>query len=296
MHLGKRGESHAVLSILPYYYDHVNGTHTRKPIEERSAGDDPTAGVGDVISTEPSRRGQSKYSSSATRMLSAACIACVLSLCTILPFGAAAIDEGCEPDKLGLAYQSDLAPYVPTTDTAIVHLKLGGHDFYVPKNYFRHPPIGCGAEERAMLLRVLLPDLKPYSDETAGEYAAQRGHGKKMNILISRKSERIPLDALLQTFLDEGSARPGSDETFGLSLGRYRGKDDLYFLRSETETEVVILCWKVGPGQSASCDHHFDSSGQNVEVTYSRQYLQNWKHIQQAVGELIARFGAQPEN
>ena len=147
-----------------------------------------------------------------------------------------------------------------------------------------------------MLLRVLLPNLKPYSEETAKEYAAQRGHDRQMNILVSRESERVPLNKLLETFLDKGTDRPASDETFDLSFGRYRGKDDLYFARSEKSVDAVILCWNVPPDQSASCNHYFNFGSYNVQLTYGRQHLHEWKAIQQAVTTLLKSFGAPSKN
>jgi hypothetical protein len=93
---------------------------------------------------------------------------------------------GCTPSPAGEAFRHLPAPYAPSTGTEIVHTRIGGHDFFVPRNYFRHPQIGCGVEEKAMLLRVLLPEMEGYTERNAHEIEGldKPGWGRWMNILV----------------------------------------------------------------------------------------------------------------
>ena len=94
--------------------------------------------------------------------------------------------EGCEPSAAGRAFRNLPAPYAPRANPEIVHTRIGCHDLYVPRNYFRHPQIGCGVEEPGMLLRVLLPDMEGYTAANAREIEGldERGRGRRMNILV----------------------------------------------------------------------------------------------------------------
>jgi hypothetical protein len=93
---------------------------------------------------------------------------------------------GCAPSPAGEAFRHLPAPYAPSAGTEIVHTRIGGNDFFVPRNYFRHPQIGCGADEPGMLLRVLLPEMEGYTEDNAREIEGldEPGWGRRMNILV----------------------------------------------------------------------------------------------------------------
>ncbi len=53
----------------------------------------------------------------------------------------------------------------------------------IPRNYFRYPPELDPEAEGGFLLRLFLPDLLPYTAETAPVFETG-GFGAKMNVLV----------------------------------------------------------------------------------------------------------------
>jgi hypothetical protein len=141
-----------------------------------------------------------------------------------------------------------------------------------------------------MLLRVLLPDLKPFGAETAQEFASQRGHGNLMNILFSRPEDRIPLHELLAKWLKPGTETQSSNYTFGLYKGEHWPEDDLFFRRWVNGVVALLLCRKEQSDRSASCSHRFMFDRHNVRVTYGRTHLPRWQSIQHSVERMIRTF------
>src|SRR5690606_7424129 len=134
------------------------------------------------------------------------------------------------------------------------------------------------------LLRVLLPDLAPYSEETAEQFAAQRGWGRKMNILI-RPDERIrPLDELLALYLTEQSRL--SYPIPGLAHGADDAGGHVYYARQHGKVDTLIRCLR----QSVSCQHMFPYGALNVRPTYARDYLFEWRSLEMSTSGLLDRF------
>lgn len=201
----------------------------------------------------------------------------------------------CTPNELGRRYEKLPAPNAPTVISDIVHTRIGGRDFYVPHNFFRHPQIGCGAEESGMLLRVLLPDLKPYSEETKEIFAAQRGWDMQMNILLGRPKLR-PFEELISDYLKEAAAQPPSAETHGLFHGRHEHGDDVFFHRDGLRVTQLIRCRPVQPDRSPDCGHYFKFAGYDIKITYGRKHLPNWRLIEDSTTGLLASFVAPRQN
>ena len=165
--------------------------------------------------------------------------------------GATEVFQDCVPNESGRLYKNLPAPWAKTTNSEIVHTRIGGRDFYVPRNYFRHPQIGCGAEEPAMLLRVLLPDLKPYSEEIAAEFEAQRGFGSKLNILLKSHPPTRPLEELVELYIEDGAVEKPAAATHGLMRGRHRHGDDVFTSRANTSTTRHIRRSRTRPDRGA---------------------------------------------
>ena len=215
----------------------------------------------------------------------------------LLDIGSSAVQaKDCEENELGRVYESLPAPYGPTTEEEIVHTRIGGRNFYVPKNYFRHPQVGCGAEESGMLLRVLLPDLKPYSEETKAEFEAQRGFGLLMNILLSRPSGLIDLDEVAELWVKDTPVEPPSEATHGLSHAVHQHGDDIFFARIERRVVFIIRCSPILPGRGSGCLHLFQFREHRLKLTYGRQHLPAWRSIQPSAKSLIESFDRSPRN
>lgn len=95
-------------------------------------------------------------------------------------------DARCAPSAAGEAFRNLPAPFAPSAAADIVHIRISGNEFFVPRNYFRHPPIGCGVDEPGMLLRVLLPNMEGYTEQNVREIEGldEPGWGRRMNILV----------------------------------------------------------------------------------------------------------------
>jgi hypothetical protein len=219
----------------------------------------------------------------------------VATLYVFLSSNAWAAQE-CNPNKLGQAYQNLPSPWRSTASADLIHTRIGGRDFYVPKNYFRHPQIGCGADEPGMLLRVLLPDLRPYSKETAAEFAAQRGFGNLLNILVTSTPPVRPLNELLEVVVGAGALHSPTRDTHGLSFARDRFGDDVFFSRTGGKVSPLISCRPIRPDRGASCGHHFRFQELDIQLSYGREHLPNWLSIQTSAQNLLDRLNRREMN
>jgi len=222
-----------------------------------------------------------------------------LAMVPLAPASAAA----CVPDQRGLAFRNLPAPG-RTTDRAIVHTRIAGRDFFIPKNYFRHPQIGCGVEQDAMLLRVLLPDLLPYSSETAAEFDTAPGWGRRMNILATRQTKLVALGKVIDIYTRGDPGERSFDSSLGLHFvpSPRHGRVDRVYLASEgAKIAVVIGCDATIPDpsytrpRSPACAHHFEHDGLRIEATYSRTFVSQWREIETAIKALLDRFERAPE-
>ena len=146
-----------------------------------------------------------------------------------------------------------------------------------------------------MLLRVLLTDLKPYSKETEEEYAAQRGIGRMMYILLTSHPPIRPLDELVGIYLEGDVADPPSRATLGLFHRRLRDGDDVYFSRSDDHVVRLIRCNPIKPNRGTICEHRFRYKGHDVTLDYGREYLPDWRSIQEAAQQLLTGFMTVPQ-
>ena len=202
----------------------------------------------------------------------------------------------CRENAEGRLYENLPAPWARTTSTEVVHTRIGGQDFYVPRNYFRHPQIGCGVEESGMLLRVLLPDLEPYSEETAAVFESQLGFGRNLNILVAGHPPRTPLDKLLDRYREGRAAGQAAAAPHGLLNGGQRHGDDLFFFETEERVDLLIRCAPFRPKRGAGCSHHFTHGKQDVKLGYGREHLPEWRAIQAAAERLIDSFAQLPNH
>lgn len=236
--------------------------------------------------------------------LYAACL--IVFLAEPQPAGAAdAASDGCETSAAGEAYRNLPAPYAPGPDTAIVHVRVGGQDFFVPKNYFRHPAVGCGAEQRAMLLRVLLPDMEGYTEANAREIEGldNPGWGRRMNILlqaleVTRDYRRIVFHSF-SGGVDPTGSYPMEHGLLRAESNRIRSGPastaiDVFFPKDVVTARHFVVCSAVEAVPSPGCAHHLIYRGYLTKATYSRNYLAQWREIEAKVRALLGRFAAPP--
>lgn len=221
---------------------------------------------------------------------------------TGLGLAADSSSDDCAPSAEGEALQNLPAPYAPRPDTSIVHTRVGGLDFYVPKNYFRHPSVGCGVEEPGMLLRVLLPDMEGYTEANAREIEGleKPGWGRKMNIMIEARKRLRELARVVA-----GSGGPSASYTtqFGLlhvrsnrfDGGGPRTETDVLFEEEDGTVKRFIVCDAVTAVPSPGCAHRFLYRGLRTQATYDRDHLAQWREIEVKVRSLLDRFGTRDQ-
>ena len=208
-----------------------------------------------------------------------------------LPARSDAMRSGnCEPNAQAHKYEKSPAPYAPTTSSEIVHISIDGRDFYVPRNYFRHPPIGCGASETGMLLRVLLPELMPYSEATKDKFSAQRGWDMQMNILLTSDPPIRPFAELIDIYLTAREVEVPTEKTYHLYHGLHAAGDDIYYSKEAGQIVRLIQCGPWKPHQTPSCRHRFRYEAYDVQLTYGRQHLPDWRSIQNSTKKLLSGF------
>lgn len=209
--------------------------------------------------------------------------------------------DGCEPSVAGQAFRNLPAPYAPSADTDIVHIRISGNEFRVPRNYFRHPPIGCGVDEPGMLLRVLLPKMKGYTEENGREIEGLKepGWGRKMNIMVQtfeRLSGYTP--ATFQVFTSGVDPTAAYPRKHGLlytpnrrRAGGPRSAIDVFFDRDNGDVTRFIVCKGVTAVPYPSCQHRFVYESLRVKATYDRSRLASWAEIESKIRDLLDQFG-----
>lgn len=246
------------------------------------------------------RRGSLSRTSIAGVLLSVTCLIFVLAG-TNLGSAEDNPSSDCEPSAAGRAFRHLPAPYAPGPDTGIVHTRVGGHDFYVPKNYFRHPSIGCGVEESGMLLRVLLPDMEGYSETNAREIEGldKPGWGRKINILVQALDRLRDFARLLADGADPTVSYPTQYGLLHARSNRIDGggpstETDVFFQHEDGTVKRFILCDAVTAVPYPGCAHQFLYRGLRTQATYSRDYIAQWREVEAKVRSLLDRFGTPP--
>ena len=211
----------------------------------------------------------------------------------------------CAPSPAGEAFRHLPAPYAPSADTDVVHMRISGNEFLVPRNYFRHPPIGCGVDEPGMLLRVLVSDMEGYTEENASESESldEPGRGVRMNLLVQTFGRLSRYNrAMFQAFsggVDPMAAYPKQHGLLYTASNRVRGGGprsaiDVFFDRESGEMTRFIVCNGVTAVPHPGCQHRFVYENLRVNATYSRSQLGSWAEIESKVRGLLDRFRGIP--
>jgi hypothetical protein len=210
-------------------------------------------------------------------------------------------NAACERSAAGQAFRNLPAPYAPSPGTDIVHTRIGGHDFYVPRNYFRHPQIGCGVEEPGMLLRVLLPDMEGYTKANAREIEDfdKPGRGRRMNILVQTLGSLRGFTPLIFRAHTGGVEPTGAyPKQYGLlhaPSNRIEGggpgtATDVFFEQRDSEVVRFLVCSAETAVPYPGCVHRFLYTGLQVQATYGREHLAAWAEIETKIRSLLERF------
>lgn len=181
-----------------------------------------------------------------------------------------------------------------TADATPVRLEFRGHRFVIPRNYFRYPPELDPEAKGGFLLRVLLPDMAPYTAATASAFYAP-GLSRKMNVLIHNEPQIRPLDELLAITLEGRPLESPSQGTYGLAHALIPdNRDDLYVGVTPDGVEPYIRCRPIRPPLGSSCSHYFEWNGLDIQLGYDRKHLSLWLEIQHRTIALLVAFEEDP--
>jgi hypothetical protein len=203
----------------------------------------------------------------------------------------------CTPDSRARFARGAPIPPSLTTDTDVVHLRIDGRDFFVPRNFFRYPTIGCGAEESSMLLRVLPPDLMPYSESTKADFENSGGGPRWMNIYIQKIIASVTIRDLIQVYTSGRSHKEQHHPGLDLTVIPAWPNGNAY-VHGNGEITTVIGCdyLPIHPSFNRPfpmCTHHFDYKGFRVRADYGMPYLSEWTKIESSTRALLDRFMSQ---
>ena len=204
---------------------------------------------------------------------------------------------------LGAAWPSENAPpagshaiapvVMETTETTPVEVRVRGHLFVIPLNYFRYPPRRDGSEDDGFLLRALLPDLEPYMSDNAPEFG-RPGSGRKINILLHDGRTNRPLDELVEIYLEGTKPSAHTEATYGLAHGVARGTSralgDIFVHTRDGEVDTLIVCNPALPDRAAACRHLFSWRVFDIDMHYAREMLPQWYSIQKNTEALLSKF------
>ena len=185
-----------------------------------------------------------------------------------------------------------------TADTTPVRLEFRGHRFVIPRNYFRYPPELDPEAKGGFLLRVLLPDMAPYTAENAKEFDAP-GFGRKLSILVHNEPEIRPLAELLR-FRLKGI---GLDEPLRTTYGLGHAMTSLgtriyhhYAAIDGSSVKTLILCHPAKSDVEADCDHLFKWDQLDIQLNYAIRYLADWQKLQNQIVCLFVSLSEHREN
>jgi hypothetical protein len=183
-------------------------------------------------------------------------------------------------------------PYRPTASKDLVHLRVAGTRYAIPANYFRYPPIGCDTEERAFLLRVLLPTFEGWTTENKEAIEGARGKPwMGMNILL----RALPDPSMMRAFVAYArGADPAGDYPYwrGLLQTKNVTGDDVFFRRENGKITFLMTCKTVEQVNYPTCTQHFPYRGARVLLRFARTILDDWNETREGTVTLLDRFVA----
>lgn len=214
---------------------------------------------------------------------------------------------------------------VQTMNTEIVKYQIAGHRFSIPINYLRKATGKRKALKPRKLvkttqlsLRVVLPDMKPYSEETRAEFE-RLGWGNKVSLMLmdrkrdpsvltqpftSASGKRIQPVSGHRTVAEVYEYRLASLKDRGLSIedridpngppdllhypDQYPKGYDYYARLKDGQAVYQAICSKAGSAPSPDCGTFLDyAEDLVVSYTFSRDYLMEWESVEQRIRDLV---------
>lgn len=182
-----------------------------------------------------------------------------------------------------------------TMNTRPICFHIAGHRFLVPRNYLIHRYSGDNVRTTTVVLYVLLPDMKPYTQETKAEFE-KLGHNNKLSILVQESGPGYATVAeSFERFKDDfpnETARDQAIPDLQVFASRYTGSErEMYVKLENGRATYQAICSIVGTNPSDSCRTYLDYS-KNIHAGYSfgRPHLKRWKAVEEGIRNLVRSF------
>ena len=191
----------------------------------------------------------------------------------------------------------------PTTESAIIDLRISGYELRVPANYLLYRSSRQGGDRKDVSLMAVLPDFRGYETGDADDLANNAPDSPIVFVLIRADPEDLQekerFDRIYMNYIvnQRGTAGP-----FGLTQyvfrndSGYRGED--LFVGQTANGPMVLRCVKLSdqvPSPSCLRDYPL-SKGAALSYRFKRTQLSKWREIDEGISGLLRRFhGHQPQ-
>ena len=180
-------------------------------------------------------------------------------------------------------------------DPELVIVDMADHQFAIPQGYFMS---GRMKREKVKVsdatLWALLPDMKPYAQNTKQEFE-KLGYGKVVLIGVGAREDRPRLPEVYQRIKGRYSELVSNEnmKRIGLELYREPGGhwDELMVHLDGGNVTYIMQCMLLGNRPSPSCKVHMDYSDEiYVRYTFGRDHLEQWQEIDAKVRKTLRHF------
>ncbi len=176
-----------------------------------------------------------------------------------------------------------------------VIVEIADHQFAIPQGYF-----GSGGLRREkikgsrMQIRALLPDMKPYAEDTKQEFD-KPGWGREISIGLGVRESRPSLAGVYERIKGQYSEPVSSEEMSRMGLALYRDPrrhwDELMVHLEEGKVTYMAFCKLLENMPSPSCDVYMDYTDDiYIDYSFARDHLEHWREIDGGLRELLRHF------
>ena len=191
-----------------------------------------------------------------------------------------------------------------TTDTTKIVVKINGNLFLVPQNYLSLPYTKQSEENKQLFIQVYYPEMLGNSNQLITGNRNKFGWGNKMKISLDGQGKTKDTVAFYKNYTSRIHSRSPYEvykqyKEYGLiyfknvSTKKSRVLTNVYIdnLRSPT---TYILCDFDPRGADLvyypTCRQKFKYKDISYTITYSAEYLPEWKKIELATKKLFDNF------
>jgi hypothetical protein len=184
-----------------------------------------------------------------------------------------------------------------TSRTDIVKLKIHGHSFRIPANYFEYRSARQGGTQRAVALFAILPDLDGYSSWEDSAFKSNATDAPIVFLFLHDDPVNLTeADKLQRIYMVYVADPKGSQGPFGLTQYVFRDdsgyhREDL-FVGQTGKGPIVLRCVRFGQEiPSPTCLRDMPvAHGVTLSYSFKRAHLAQWKEMGDTVERLIRSF------